>query len=89
MSTTARIALIAAGGLLILGAPEIADRIPTASAAPGIVAASSRAVPGEIWLSSAPVTTRVGTDISPRRGRTSKAPQAWMSPYMTRGSVLT
>lgn len=34
MNTTARIALIAAGGLLILGAPEIADRIPTASAAP-------------------------------------------------------
>lgn len=34
MKTTARIALIAAGGLLILGAPEIADRLPTASAAP-------------------------------------------------------
>lgn len=34
MKTTARIALVAAGGLLILGAPEIADRMPTASAAP-------------------------------------------------------
>jgi mono/diheme cytochrome c family protein len=45
-----RIALIAAGGLLILGGLELSDRVPVASAAPASESAQDGAEPGIMAL---------------------------------------